>query len=104
MRWLFWLPIHDVDCDFRLIRRRILDGVTLRSNSGSICVELVKNAQRAGAGFREVSVHHYPRRWGQSQFFRPGRILKTYLHIAWIWIELMVVDKIGSKPSARIAA
>ena len=50
MRWLFWLPIHDVDCDFRLIRRRVLDGVELRSNSGSICVELVKHAQRAGAG------------------------------------------------------
>jgi len=104
IRWAFWLPIHDVDCDFRLIRRRILDGVTLRSNSGSICVELVKHAQRAGAGFREVSVHHYARKWGQSQFFKPGKILATYLHIAWIWLELMVVDKIRRKPSARIAA
>jgi glycosyltransferase involved in cell wall biosynthesis len=103
-RWLFWLPIHDVDCDFRLIRRRILDRIELRSNSGSICVELVKHAQRAGAGFREVSVHHYARKWGQSQFFRPGRILRTYLHIAVIWIELMIVDTIRRKPSARIAA
>ena len=104
MRWLFWLPIHDVDCDYRLIRRRILEGVQLRSNSGSICVELVKHAQRAGAGFREVSVHHYARKWGQSQFFKPGRIIKTYLHIAVIWLELMVVDKIRRNPSARIAA
>ena len=104
IRWMFWLPIHDVDCDFRLIRRRILEGVRLRSNSGSICVELVKHAQRAGAGFREVSVHHYARRFGTSQFFKPGKIVATYLHIAWIWLELMVVDKIRSKPSARIAA
>ncbi len=104
MRWLFWLPIHDVDCDYRLIRRRVLEGVRLRSNSGSICVELVKHAQRAGAGFREVSVHHYARQWGQSQFFKPGRIIQTYLHIAVIWLELMVVDKIRRNPSARIAA
>jgi glycosyltransferase involved in cell wall biosynthesis len=104
MRWLFWLPINDVDCDYRLIRRRVLEGVQLRSNSGSICVELVKQAQRAGAGFREVSVHHYPRKWGESQFFKPGRIIKTYLHIAVIWFELMVVDKIRRNPSARIAA
>jgi glycosyltransferase involved in cell wall biosynthesis len=104
MRWLFWLPIHDVDCDFRLIRRRILDGVRLRSNSGSICVELVKDAQRAGAGFREVSVHHYARKWGQSQFFRPMRIIETYLHLAYIWFELMIVDKISGNRSARIAA
>ena len=103
MRWLFWLPINDVDCDFRLVRRRILQRIDLRSTSGSICVELVKHAQRAGAGFREVSVHHYARRWGQSQFFRPGRILETYLHLASMWIELMVVDRFRSNPSARIA-
>jgi glycosyltransferase involved in cell wall biosynthesis len=104
MRWSFWLPIRDVDCDFRLIRRRILDGVELRSNSGSICVELVKHAERAGAGFREVSVHHYARKWGQSQFFRPLRIVQTYLHIVQIWWSLMVVDRFRRKPSARIAA
>jgi glycosyltransferase involved in cell wall biosynthesis len=104
MRWSFWLPIHDVDCDFRLIRRRIIENIELRSNSGSICVELVKHAQRAGAGFREVSVHHYARKFGQSQFFKPGRIIQTYLHIARIWLELMVADRFRPKRSARIAA
>ena len=104
MRWLFWLPIDDVDCDFRLVRRRILDGIELHSTSGSICVELVKHAQRAGAEFREVSVHHYARRYGQSEFFKPGKILRTYLHLAGMWLELMVLDKIRQKPSARIAA
>jgi glycosyltransferase involved in cell wall biosynthesis len=93
-RWTFWLPISDVDCDFRLIRRSIVSQLDLRSNSGSICVELVKHAQRAGAQFREVSVHHYSRRFGESQFFRPGRILKTYLDLTRMWVELMVVDKI----------
>jgi glycosyltransferase involved in cell wall biosynthesis len=104
MRWSFWLPIRDVDCDFRLIRRRILADIELRSNSGSICVELVKHAERAGAGFREVSVHHYARKWGQSQFFRPWRIVQTYLHIVQIWFDLMVADRFRRKRSARIAA
>ena len=103
MRWMFWLPIRDVDCDFRLIRRRILDAIALRSTSGSICVELVKHAQRAGAEFREVSVHHYARRFGESQFFRPSKIVGTYLHLAAVWLELMVIDKIRRTPSARIA-
>jgi glycosyltransferase involved in cell wall biosynthesis len=91
MRWSFWLPINDVDCDFRLIRRSVLDRLVLRSNSGSICVELVKHAQRAGAQFREVSVHHYARRWGESQFFTPGKILRTYVDLARMWIELMIL-------------
>jgi glycosyltransferase involved in cell wall biosynthesis len=89
-RWAFWLPISDVDCDFRLIRRSVVERMTLRSNSGSICVELVKQAQRAGAQFREVSVHHYERQWGQSQFFTVRRILRTYADLAVMWLELMI--------------
>jgi glycosyltransferase involved in cell wall biosynthesis len=93
-RWSFWLPINDVDCDFRLIRRSILDKTRLSSSSGSICVELVKQAQRAGAQFREVSVHHYARLSGVSEFFTPKRILHTYADLAVMWVELMVVAKL----------
>jgi glycosyltransferase involved in cell wall biosynthesis len=92
-RWAFWLPVSDVDCDFRLVRRSIVDKLVLRSSSGSICVELVKQAQRAGAGFREVSVHHYQRQWGESQFFTPARILRTYSDLAVMWFELMVAPR-----------
>ena len=92
-RWAFWLPVSDVDCDFRLVRRSIVDKLALRSSSGSICVELVKQAERAGAGFREVSVHHYQRQWGESQFFTPARILRTYSDLAIMWVELMVAPR-----------
>ena len=92
-RWSFWLPVIDVDCDFRLIRRSVLERVVLRSNSGSICVELIKDAQRAGAQFREVSVHHYARRSGVSEFFTPRRILDTYVDLAIMWVELMVANR-----------
>jgi glycosyltransferase involved in cell wall biosynthesis len=92
-RWAFWLPVSDVDCDFRLVRRSVIDRVRLTQNSGSICVELVKLAQRAGSRFREVSVHHYARQHGDSQFFRPSRILKTYLDLARLWVRLMVLDR-----------
>jgi glycosyltransferase involved in cell wall biosynthesis len=93
-RWSFWLPINDVDCDFRLIRRSVLEKLRLSSSSGSICVELVKQAQRAGAQFREVSVHHYARRSGVSEFFTPRRILHTYADLAVMWVELMLVAKL----------
>ena len=92
-RWMFWLPVTDVDCDFRLIRRTILDRLVLKSSSGSICVELVKQAQRAGAQFREVSVHHYARRSGESEFFTPMRIVRTYFDLAVMWLELMVMSR-----------
>lgn len=91
-RWLFWLPIYDTDCDFRLIRKKILNKITLSSNSGSICPELVKKAQRAGARFREVSVHHYERKHGRSQFFKIDKIAKTYWDLFKLWFQLMVLD------------
>jgi len=92
IRWGFWLPIVDVDCDFRLIRRSIIKKTKLTNTSGSICVELVKKAQRAGARFRQVSVHHFDRRWGESQFFVPRRILKTFWDLGSLWLQLMIID------------
>ncbi len=93
MRWFFLLPIFDVDCDFRLIRRSVIEKLSLSSNSGSICVELVKKAQRAGAKFRQVSVHHYPRVYGQSQFFRLDRLAATFSELSRLWWELMIGDR-----------
>jgi len=90
---MFFLPTYDVDCDFRLIRRLLLKKIDLQSNSGSICVELVKKAQRAGAKFRQVSIHHRERKWGESQFFRIDRILTTFFELGRLWIKLMVIDK-----------
>jgi glycosyltransferase involved in cell wall biosynthesis len=89
-RAVFWLPIYDTDCDFRLIRRSLLDKFTLESNSGSICVELVKRAQQNGGSFRQVSVHHYDRKFGSSQFFRLDRILKTYWEMGILWLKVMI--------------
>lgn len=94
VRWLFWLPIMDVDCDFRLIRSSIVKKVKLTSKSGAICVELVKKSQRAGAKFREVSVHHRKRDWGQSQFFIPHRIFSTFWELGDLWLKLMIIDRL----------
>ena len=75
-RAVFGLRIRDVNCDFRLIRRSVLDPITLESGSGAICVELMAKMQRAGARIREVPVHHYPRTSGKSQFFTGIRVLR----------------------------
>ena len=77
VRRVFRLRIRDVDCDFRLIRRETLYRIQLHSDTGSICVELVKRLQNLGCRFAEVGVHHYPRPHGHSQFFRLKPILNT---------------------------
>jgi glycosyltransferase involved in cell wall biosynthesis len=86
--FLFGLPIRDVDCDFRLIRREILAELDLKAHSGAICVELVSKAARAGGRFVEVPVHHYPRKHGRSFAFRPLPILVMLKELARLWREV----------------
>jgi glycosyltransferase involved in cell wall biosynthesis len=93
IRWTFWIPIADVDCDFRLIRQKIVQKMHLTVTSGAICVELVKQAKRAGARFKQVSVHHYERKHGSSQFFRPEKILHTFWELANLWIKLVLTKR-----------
>jgi glycosyltransferase involved in cell wall biosynthesis len=95
---LFSIPIRDVDCDFRLIRRRAVETVELVSSSGSICVELVHKLHRAGCVFVEAPVHHYPRAHGRSQFFTLGRVGRTALDL--LSLRLLVSAARGSRPRA----
>ncbi len=92
-RWFFQLPITDVDCDFRLIRRSLLQKLKLTANSGHICPELVKTAQRAGASFREVSVHHYERAHGRSQFFHLKHLSTTFSGLTGLWARLILFHR-----------
>jgi glycosyltransferase involved in cell wall biosynthesis len=90
-RFLFRLPVRDVDCDFRLMRRSAVRGVELSSSSGVICVELVRKLHAAGSVFAEAPVHHYPRPHGRSQFFTLGRVARTCLDFIALWLRLFVL-------------
>jgi glycosyltransferase involved in cell wall biosynthesis len=85
---LFSIPIRDVDCDFRLLRRRAVEPLELVSSSGSICVELVHKLHRAGCVFAEVPVRHHPRTHGRSQFFTPRRVARTALDLLSLWLRV----------------
>src|SRR5262249_33586738 len=39
VKLLFGLTVRDVDCDFRLMRRRIFERINLEKTSGVICLE-----------------------------------------------------------------
>lgn len=90
-RTLFDLPIRDVDCDFRLMRRAALERIDLVSTSGVVCTEMIYKLHRNGARFTETPVHHYPRRHGQSQFFNWRSVSKTAFNFFALWLRLVVL-------------
>lgn len=90
VKLMFGFKLRDVDCDFRLIRRRVFDVIELESDSGTICLELVKKLQDAGFRFAEVPVHHYHRTYGKSQFFNFARIRRTFVQLLQLWWKLVI--------------
>ena len=90
VKTLFRLRVRDVDCDFRLIRRRIFETVHLEKDSGVICVEMMKKFQDAGFRVAEHPVHHYHRAHGRSQFFNFARVFRTLVDLMKLWWQLVV--------------
>jgi glycosyltransferase involved in cell wall biosynthesis len=102
---LFRIPVRDVDCDFRLIRRTVFERVRLSVDTGLICVELMARIAREGFRISEVPVHHYHRMHGRSQFFNLPRVARVLWGMGGLWWRIFVTEpKAGRKPSARSAA
>ena len=89
-RFLFRIQIRDVDCDFRLIRRSLLEEIRLTSTSGTICVELVRKLEMSSHRVVEVGVHHYPRLHGKSQFFRVRSLLVTLSQLVRLYFNTVL--------------
>ena len=104
VKLLFGLKVRDVDCDFRLMRRRMFDVVRLEKNSGVICLEMMKKFKDAGFRVAEVPVHHYHRAHGKSQFFNFPRIARTGVDVLKLWWALVVRrEHLHAAPQARRA-
>jgi glycosyltransferase involved in cell wall biosynthesis len=58
------LPVRDVDCAFRLVRRELLDRLDLRASGALVGAELLVRSRAAGARVAEVPVHHRVRHAG----------------------------------------
>jgi glycosyltransferase involved in cell wall biosynthesis len=58
VRAAFDLPVRDVDCAFRLVRRDLLRRLDLQAGSALVGTELVVKSRAAGARIAEVPVHH----------------------------------------------
>ncbi len=91
-RLLFRIRIRDIDCDYRLIRRELLNRIHLTSTSGTICVELVRKLELSGCQVAEIGVHHYPRLHGTSQFFRLRSLGVTFVQLLRLWIRLVILQ------------
>ncbi len=62
----FSLNLRDVDCAFKLYRRRIFDEITMESTGALIDTEILARAVRKGYTVTQKGVHHFPRTAGRQ--------------------------------------
>ena len=68
MRVLLAVRARDVNFSFKLIRRRVLRNMTLRSSSTFIDGEVLAEAKRHGCRMIEIPIEYHPRKHGASSF------------------------------------
>ncbi|MEK7500696.1 MAG: glycosyltransferase family 2 protein, partial [Patescibacteria group bacterium] len=82
MRLIFGLRLKDINCAFKLYRRRVIEAMDFLPDltQGVVNAEVYVTALRQGYTIGEVGVHHYPRLKGTAagEFGRRGKI------IAWV--------------------
>jgi glycosyltransferase involved in cell wall biosynthesis len=72
VRTLLGLDVRDVNCAFKLVRRRALAGVTLAADGAAVSAELLVALRARGARIVEVPVSHRPRTRGRATGGRPA--------------------------------
>lgn len=68
---------RDVNCGFKLLRRRVVERMELRSHGALFSAELLTRARLAGATWIEVGVDHRPRTRGSATGLLPRVIVRT---------------------------
>jgi glycosyltransferase involved in cell wall biosynthesis len=92
MRTLFDLPVHDVDCGFKLIRGDLLRRFDLQTSGAMISTELVVRCQAQGARFAELGVHHHPRVAGDETGGEPHVILRAFRELTRMYPTLRTLS------------
>ena len=83
----FWL--RDVDCAFKLVSRRVINGIPrLKSDGGIVSSELMAKVTKAKFRYAQVGVHHYPRTKGKSTGDNLNVISKAVTESWGIWKDL----------------
>lgn len=87
-RALFHLPVRDVDCAFKLFRRKAVQGLKMESTHLLIHAEILTRAKKRGARIEEIGVTHYPRLAGQATATKLSSILKTFSELGRLYWRL----------------
>jgi len=75
---VFRIPVRDVDCAFKLIRRELLEDLQLEASGAMISTELIVRCVARGGRLAELGVHHHPRTAGRQSGNAPRVVARAF--------------------------
>jgi glycosyltransferase involved in cell wall biosynthesis len=85
---LFSLKVSDVDCAFKLFRRKAIQDLQLKSKHLLIHAEILARLKKRGYRIEEIGVPHYPRLAGKATATGVTRIVKTFVELFTIYFQI----------------
>lgn len=105
VRSLFYVPVRDIDCAFKLFRRSVFDAIDIESVGAMVNTELMVKIGRAGHGVVEVGVSHLPRTAGTARGANPRVIGRALWELVKMYRRLHgTAIEVAGAPSHYAAA
>jgi glycosyltransferase involved in cell wall biosynthesis len=88
VNFLFGMKIKDMDCAFKLYKRKIFDEINLKSTGALINTEIFARAHNKGYKVYQLGVHHYPRMAGQQTGANLKVILRAFKELFALYKQI----------------
>lgn len=85
---LFGYTARDIDCAFKLFRRRVWQSLTVHARGATFSAELIIKARRLGFCIKQLPVSHFPRTAGSPTGARPDVIVRAFRELFQLWRNL----------------
>jgi len=81
IRVIFGLKVKDIDCAFKLFKRKIIEEINLESSGAFVSAEFLILAKKRGYVIKQVGVSHFPRIEGKQTGNNLKVVLKAFLEL-----------------------
>lgn len=88
VNFLFRMRIRDIDCAFKLYRRKIFDDIKMTSKGALIDTEILARATRKSYSIIQRGVHHYPRTSGEQTGANLKVILRAFKELFGLYRQI----------------
>ena len=85
---LFGWPHRDINFSFKLMKRRVLEAITLKSEGSLIDAELVVKAKNRGFSIQQIGIDYFPRSRGESHLGSFTVVLKIIRELITLYPEM----------------